>query len=43
MYGGAPTYFLLAVWEFLNNLFLEQWVGRDGQQYGLLVPLISGA
>jgi hypothetical protein len=43
MHDSASAHFLLAVWEFMNNLFLEQWMGRDGQQHGLLVPLISVA
>jgi len=33
MLEGAPLilfYFLLALQKFLNNLFLEQWMGRGG-------------
>jgi hypothetical protein len=30
MHDGAPQRFLLAVWEFLNNVFPEQWLGWDG-------------
>jgi len=30
MHDGAPTHFILAVWEFLKNMFLEQLVGRVG-------------
>ena len=32
MRDGAPTYFLLQFGEFLNNLFLEKWVGWDGKR-----------
>jgi hypothetical protein len=27
MHDGAPPHFILAVWEFLNSLFPEQWIG----------------
>jgi hypothetical protein len=30
MHDGVQPNFLLAVWEFLNNMFPEQWIGRDG-------------
>jgi len=30
MHGGVPLHFLLSVWEFLNNVFPRQWVGRSG-------------
>jgi hypothetical protein len=28
MHDGPPPYVCLAVWEFLNNVFLEQWIGQ---------------
>jgi hypothetical protein len=31
MHDGAPPNCLLAGWEFLNNVFPKQWIGRDGQ------------
>jgi hypothetical protein len=30
MHDGAPPHFLLALQEFLNSMFLEQWVGWGG-------------
>lgn len=30
MHDNAPTYFLLALWEFLNNVCLEQLIGWGG-------------
>ena len=30
MHDDAPQYFLLTVWEFLNKLFPEQWIGQGG-------------
>jgi hypothetical protein len=29
-HDGAPPYLLLALWEFFNSMFPEQWVGRGG-------------
>jgi hypothetical protein len=28
MHDNAAPHFLLAVWEFLSEMFLEQWVGQ---------------
>ena len=33
MHDGALPHFLLAVWEFLKNVILEQLVGRGGPTY----------
>jgi len=30
MHGGVQPHFLLELWEFLNSLFPEQWIGRGG-------------
>jgi hypothetical protein len=30
MHDNAAPHFLLAVWEFLNNVFLEQLIGWGG-------------
>ena len=30
MYDGAAPHLLLAVGEFLNKVFPEQWIGRGG-------------
>lgn len=30
MHDGASPHVLLAAWEFLNNVFPEQWIGRGG-------------
>jgi hypothetical protein len=27
---GAPAHFLPTFWEFFNNTFLKQWMGRCG-------------
>jgi hypothetical protein len=34
MHDAAQHIFLLAVREFLNNVFPEQWIGRDGPTEG---------
>ena len=44
MYDGAAPHFLLAVGEFLNKVFPEQWIGRGGPTawsapYPDLIPL----
>jgi len=31
MHDGVPPHYLLAVWEFLNNMFPGQWMGRGGR------------
>jgi len=33
MHDDASPHFLLAVWEFLKNVFLDQLVGRGGPTY----------
>jgi hypothetical protein len=30
MHDDASPHVLLAAWEFLNNVFPEQWIGRGG-------------
>jgi kynurenine formamidase len=30
MHVDAPSHFLLAAQEFLNNVFPEQWIGKSG-------------
>jgi hypothetical protein len=30
MHDGALPHFLSAIYEFLNNMFLEQWIGQGG-------------
>ena len=30
MPDGAPPHFLLEIWEFLNSVFLAQWIGQGG-------------
>ena len=37
MHDGAPPHSLLAVWEFLNGVFLKQWIGR-GDPTACLAP-----
>jgi len=41
MHDGVLPHFLLAVWEFLDNVFPEQWIGRGGLQHDLILPLGS--